>query len=81
MNCLVFDERSSSSNRFLPIAFPAEIFDYLSETEWKLNCCAVAVNIFRSIELSGTRCVRGNSGPASPVANVTITETKEADIF
>jgi hypothetical protein len=64
----------------LAVAFPAEIFDYLSETKRKLNCCAVAANIFRSIELLRTRYVRGDSGPASPVANVTITESKEADI-
>jgi hypothetical protein len=80
MNCLVFDEHFSARNHFLPIVFQAEIFDCLSETKGKLNCCAVAANIFRSIELSGTRCVRSNSGPASPIANVIIPELKETEI-
>ena len=67
-------------NHFLPIAFQAKILDHLSKVKGKLNSCAVATNMLRSIELRIARNVCRNTGLAPAVANVVCAKLEEANI-
>src|SRR5690349_19619151 len=72
-------EQLQSPISLLPITLQSKILDHLGKVKRKLDRWAVPADVLHCIEFCGSRCVCGNTGRTSPVAETASAKLKVAD--